>query len=143
MGSGKASEAERIAAAIGNSRTEHDGVDGIDTSDRVVRGRATYAGKTYYVLAEGISQRTGKPYAKLAFRDGSRVFWAKNVADVEVVKRYNEPTSIDALRAYANRRRAEDAGEVECALCTRYCTCGTDRFCTHHHDGCDRCGMEC
>lgn len=78
---------------------------GISTSDPVIRGRAKYRGKTYYVLAHGVSQKTGKPYCKLAFRDGSRVFWARDVRDVEIIKEYREPKSIDSLRAYAEEAK--------------------------------------
>lgn len=114
----------------------------VSTADRVIRGRATYDGKTYYVLAIGESRSTGKRFAKLCFRDGSRVFWAQHPENVQMLKTYEEPTSIDALKRFAERRRAEDAGERACPVCERLCTCGTATFCHHHHDGCDRCGAE-
>lgn len=100
-------------------RAQAEREDGISTSARVIKGRAEYQGKTYYVLAVGRSQADGKPYAKLAFRDGSRVFWAHDAGAVKVLKMYEEPTSIDALRAYAQRMqdtRAEFGNEM-CAEC--------------------------
>lgn len=137
---GKQDVAERVAAAA-TQRVSAQQDEGISTSAKVITGRAEYEGKQYYLLASGVSQRTGQFYAKLAYRDGSRAFWAKDAAAVKVIRIYREKTSIDSLRAYAERRKAEDRGEVECPVCARYCTCGTS-FCTHHHDGCDRCGAE-
>jgi hypothetical protein len=144
IGSGKAAEAERLVARINattQAAAETERTEGIALDARVIRGRATYEGKTYYLLARGISSRTDKPYAKLAFRDGSRVFWARDPRAVRIIKEYREPTSIESLRAYAERRQAEQSGERECPLCARFCTCGTS-FCAHHHDGCERCGEE-
>lgn len=110
-----------------------------------IRGRVSYRGKTYYLLADGVG-RTGKPYAKLCYRDGTRVFWAAAASlaagEMVILKRYEEPRSIQSLRDYAQRRRAEDRGDAECPVCARLCTCGTAQFCRHHHDGCDRCGVE-
>lgn len=45
-------------------------------------GGAEPGGKTgyYYVLAQGTTA-AGRPYLKLCFRDGSRVFWARGCED--------------------------------------------------------------
>jgi hypothetical protein len=142
--SGKEDVAQAIVDAAQTAQTAARTAEresGISLEAEVVRGRATYKGKTYYVLYEGPTKQ-GKPCAKLVSRDGSLVFWAADMAQFRLLKTYRAPTSIAALRAYAERRKAEDAGEIECSLCERYCTCGTGRFCTHHHDGCDRCGEE-
>jgi len=141
---GKRDVAECVAAAATSVATANHAAaigESISRDAREIIGRAEYEGKTYYLLAYGQSRSTGKDYAKLAFRDGSRVFWAKDAAKVRVLRTYREKTSIAALQAYAERRRAEDAGERECPMCARFCTCGTS-FCVHHHDGCDRCGAE-
>lgn len=106
----------------------------------VITGRARYNNKTYYVLWAGTTS-AGTPGAKLCFRDGSRIFWAKAGVPVEILTRYDRPRSIAQLRAYAEQRKAEQAGTVECPVCVRHCRCGTG-FCHHHHDGCDRCGAE-
>lgn len=135
---GKADVAEQFSG----STTDSNQNERVDLDARVIRARASYKGKSYYVLAHGISTKTGKEYAKLCFRDGSRVFWASDLSKFQITKNYGEPTSIASLHAYADRRKKEDAGEIECAACARYCTCGQG-FCPHHHDGCDRCGMEC
>lgn len=120
--------------------------------DQIVAARATYKGTTYYVAGRvvrghtrwddtvsAISTRDGAKLL-LCFRDGSKSFWASR-DEVQVARAYQRPTTIKSLREYAERRKAEDRGEVECALCERYCTCGVS-FCHHHHDGCDRCGAE-
>lgn len=136
--------AEELAGKAINglaSQAQVERENGISTSARIIKGRAQYEGRAYYVLAVGHTAE-GKRYVKLAFRDGSRVFWARNPEAVTVRTTYETPTSIDSLRAYAEHRRAEDAGEAECPVCARYCTCGTRVFCSHHHDGCDRCGAE-
>jgi len=144
IGSGKRAQAKELVARINATMTaqaEAERTEGISLDDRVITGRAAYEGKTYYLLTRGTSSRTGKAYAKLAYRDGSRVFWAARPEEVRVLREYREPTSIAALRAYAERRQAEQSSERECPLCARFCTCGTS-FCHHHHDGCERCGEE-
>ncbi len=75
----------------------------------------------------------GRPYAKLAMRDGSRVFWAQNPSAVQVVKTYREPTSIDALRRFADRARGLEAGKpgirYECEECGERVTSGDGSSC--------------
>jgi hypothetical protein len=100
-------------------RAQAERENGISTSACVIKGRAQYEGKTYYILAIGTTAE-GKQYAKLAFRDGSRVFWAKNADAVTVLRTYEEPTSIDSLRAYAERMKSakeEFGGDGMCAEC--------------------------
>jgi hypothetical protein len=113
-----------------------------------------YKGRSYYVMGrvargrshwddtvEAIQTRDGAKVL-LAFRDGSRSFWAPR-AEVTCGHAYRSGrgSTIGAMNEYIEQRRAEDKGEAECPVCARYCTCGKS-FCHHHHDGCDRCGAE-
>lgn len=147
VGSQRKEVAEKIVGHLAGQKSE-DGGETVSLDARVIRGRAEYQGKTYYLLAHGWSQKTGKQYAKLAFRDGSRVFWASDASAVKIIKQYEEPRSINQLREYAEKikdggfRGRETDENFNCPVCARYCTCGTGTFCTHHHDGCDRCGEE-
>lgn len=102
---GKKAEAEAILKSLQPTSPSSDGVD-LDA--KVIKGRATYQGKDYYLLARGISQNTGKPYVKLCFRDGSKVFWASNPADVMVQSEYREPMSINKLRAFAEQAKSDE-----------------------------------
>lgn len=103
---GKKSEAEEILASLTKKAAE--ATDGINPSDKVIRGRATYRGKTYYILAMGHSQSTGKPYCKLCFRDGSKTFWVSDPSQVTVVKSYEQPKSINALLSYAEQAKSDE-----------------------------------
>lgn len=88
--------------------------EGISPDAEVIIGRAfmpTADGQlhSYYLLVAG--ERDGKSYFKLCFRDGSKVFWAKDASTVRVAKRYQQPTSINALKRFAERaKKAEAAG---------------------------------
>lgn len=141
----KAEVAAQIASIeIADAQPKRD--ETVDLDAAVVRGRALYKGKPYYVLAESRDRAQDHNHdydhsAKLCFRDGSRVFWAKTSNGLQIVARYERAKSINDLRAYAERRRAEQNGTRECPTCAKYCTCNTG-FCVHHHDGCDRCGAE-
>lgn len=57
------------------------------TDDSSIAGKATYKGKTYLLVWEGETKR-GQA-AKLAFADGSKIFWA-NHGEYQVTKRYQE-----------------------------------------------------
>lgn len=107
-----------------------------------ILGRATYQGKSYYLVGEGQGSRG--PWVRLLFRDGSKTFFA-DAGAVSVSSRYQRPKSLDSLRQYAERMRRETAGgECECS-CHRNprCTCETTGHnCPIHFDGCDRCGCE-
>jgi hypothetical protein len=87
------------------------GDDSISTSAEVVIGRAKYQGKTYYLLFDGHAKSDGRRIVKLAFRDGSKVFWAKEISAVQVLATYQKPKSIDDLQAYAEKARKTEAGE--------------------------------
>lgn len=86
----------------------------VDPHAEVLLGRAKYKGRSYYVLAHGTNQQ-GEEFAKLCFRNGSRIFWVpkKNIGELEITKMYSTPKSIAALRAYSEQRRAEEAEESE------------------------------
>ena len=55
------------------------------TDDAKIVGKARYKGKEYILVWEGTTRR-GRA-AKLAFADGSRVFWS-DASEVQVTKRY-------------------------------------------------------
>lgn len=73
--------------------------------DAVVAGRVMYQGRAYYALGRVVRGRTQwddtvEPIATrdgamvlVAFRDGSRSFWAAR-SEVQVVKTYARPTTI-------------------------------------------------
>lgn len=74
----------------------------------LVHGRAIYRGKAYYLLFEG---ETKRGYSiRLTFRDGSKDFWVKDVSDVQILKRYEHPRSIEDLHAYAKLKKQEIKG---------------------------------
>lgn len=83
----------------------------IEKSDRVIAGRATYKGKSYLLLFEGETRR-GRG-VKLAFRDGSKTFWAKDLEDVTITRRYQKRRSLAELESYA---KAAKTGDI-CAEC--------------------------
>lgn len=115
---GKRDEAEQLVAKLNEqatARCEQERREGISLTDRVIRGRCKYKGKTYYILAHGISQSSGRPYAKLCSRDGSMVFWAsaEHMPTLRVIKEYDEPKSIQSLRDYAARAQQGGGGRLE------------------------------
>jgi hypothetical protein len=136
---GKADLAEKIAALETSDAPA--AKETVDLDAHVIKGSALYKGKSYYVLAISEDQYGNARSAKLCFRDGSTVFWGKSENGLQIQKCYREPRSINGLRAYAEKRRAEQAGTSACPACAKYCTC-SQGFCTHCHDGCDRCGRE-
>lgn len=107
---GKADTAAAVVEAVSKAKAQPQPEgEGIDPEAAVIQGRATYKGKTYYLLLDGVSRKTGRPYAKLAFRDGSRVFWAQIPPNVEVVKRYREPMSLASLQRFAEKAKRDKA----------------------------------
>ncbi|MCB9441194.1 MAG: hypothetical protein H6523_13210 [Mycolicibacterium sp.] len=139
---GKKDVAESLLAELREEYETVDGQEKVGRSHRVLRGRAKYKDKSYYLLADG-RKADGSRYAKLCSLDGALVFWAKDFERFEVVKRYRSEQSIAGLAEFAARRKREAAGgPCEC-WChgSRHCDC--DRgFCAFHHDGCDSCGCE-
>jgi hypothetical protein len=113
---GKADEAERMRKRLAgvpsereqryaeqNRRERENGLD----PEQEVLGRASYKGRSYLLVWEGDTRRG--PAAKLAFSDGSKVFWA-NQGEYEVERRYRAPVSIgrlQELREEARQARAQ------------------------------------
>lgn len=93
---GTAKRAE-LEAVINNAGTTQEQA----AESVMVTGRATYKGKSYYVVWDGNSRKTGEYCCKLCFRDGSKEFWAKEMDQLKITKRYNKPQSIADLQAYA------------------------------------------
>lgn len=144
VGTQRAELAEQLLAKVNgqlDTQAQQEREAGISQDAEVIRGRVEYQGKTYYLLADGISEKTGKPYMKIAFRDGSKVFWAKpeNIPSVRILKRYREPTSIRALRAFAEKARTFGTEACRC-FCHREANAGKPGSILY--DGCDRCGCE-
>ena len=84
---GKREIAAEIAEASGGSspaKAEGRPTESL-SDDSLVAGKALYKGKQYLLLWEGETKR-GRA-AKLAFLDGSSVFWA-DASGVQVLKRY-------------------------------------------------------
>mgnify|MGYP000415691527 CR=1 FL=1 len=95
---GKQEVAERLQNA-----TPQPASSGLDTE---VCGRATYKGKSYYIVWHGRTKR-GDYAAKLCFRDGSKEFWAKEMAEFRVTKEYRAPRTIRSLQEFAEKRKNE------------------------------------
>lgn len=132
-------KAEAVVAEInaaGGDREQSSAPEKI-TDDTVVAGKARYQGREYLLLWDGMTKRGGHA-AKLAFRDGSKVFWA-DYAEVEVVKRYAERRSsgrgvwepmtfgkLERLRAKykANGGRPAEGSRYECEECGEWVTRG-------------------
>jgi hypothetical protein len=131
---------EAVASALATEAGDATpATEGLSETAKVLLGRATYKGGTYYFLWAG--ERNGAPCAKLCFRDGSRVFWAKG-EELAIVARYQSPRSIAGLREFSERKaREKKTGVCEC-WCHVASDCGCPGFCLRHHDGCDACGCE-
>jgi hypothetical protein len=105
-----------------------------------ILGRAECDGQSYYLVGRGSGERGA--WVRLMPRDGSKTFF-KPASEVEIVKTYQRPQTLNGLREFAERRRREqETGVCEC-WCHRshQCTCDAG-FCAFHHDGCDSCGCE-
>ncbi len=127
---GKRADAERLVADINTTAASEAGggnkpPETVPTEAHVIRGRASYHGKAYYLLARGVTKE-GKPYTRLCFRDGSRIFWAQNPAEVQILRLYDDSKlpSIDGLHAYAKRMQSGDGGEEIGEMCAE---CGERR----------------
>jgi hypothetical protein len=106
-----------------------------------ILGRAKYEGNTYYLVGRGTNTRG--EWIRLMFRDGTKTFFAREPAKVEITKLYEEPRTLKGLQEYAARMKREAAGgPCECWCHSSHdCTCNRG-FCSLHHDGCDACGHE-
>lgn len=72
----------------------------ISLSEKIIIGRATYRSREYHVLVNTI--KNDKRLIKLAYSDGSKVFWASDAAYVEDLAMYKEPKSINCLNAFSS-----------------------------------------
>ena len=140
---GKRDVAERFAGNAGDGGVSDRGVsdrgsEGLSPESRIV-GRARYKSREYILVWEGQTRRG--PACKLAFTDGSKVFWA-DAAEVEVTKRYQSREyrgrvdhmtfgKLQRLRedyAAAKREGNEDGirngQRYECPECGEYVTRG-------------------
>jgi hypothetical protein len=138
--------AERLAAQSGAAQqaaARREREEGISPDADVIRGRCQVPnaeGKlvTYYVLAQGTGSKG--PYLKLCFRDGSKVFWARDPSKAQNLKMYRSPTSIASLRAFAEKAKSFGTSECRC-----FCHMGNGHFGSGGFalfDGCDVCGCE-
>jgi hypothetical protein len=138
----KAEVAAELAgkAAAPASQPDSSGAEKLSDDTRVL-GKARYQGREYLLLWEGTTKRG--PAAKLAFRDGSKAFWASH-GEYEITKRYEsrerygrtEHMTIGRLEllreryaAAAKSGRISDSGRVlgtryECSECGEYVTAG-------------------
>jgi len=109
-GRGKRTEAEAIASQTAAPPAETADRKG-DGEATVVAGRATYRGRTYYIVGrtvrgrtqwdDGVAAVTTGDGLKvlLAFCDGSKTFWAPRGA-VEVAKIYDRPQTVGRLARF-------------------------------------------
>lgn len=70
-----------------------------------VIGRAEYKGRQYLVVWTG-QTKYGTGW-KLAFRDGSKVFWAGKDEQPQWVKQYQEPTTVGRILDFIKAKEAE------------------------------------
>jgi hypothetical protein len=70
---------------VGHTNRSNGNGERLNDNDKI-EGRAKYKGRSYILVWSGQTKRGTA--AKLAFMDGSKVFWA-DLAEVEVTKRYS------------------------------------------------------
>ena len=104
-----------------------------------ILGRASFGGKSYYLVGEGANERGAR--VKLLFRDGSQTFF-KPAVEVEITKKYQKPTTLARLQAFAEKLKAEEDESLpfveECWECgAQYRTHGNVE---DGNMGCRRCG---
>lgn len=121
---GKAETAAELGKKLGGSNAPDSRPESRDeklTADSTVLGRARYKGREYLLVWEGTTRR-GRA-AKLAFRDGSKIFWA-DAAAVEVTKRYRatewrgreQPMTFGRLSRLREDYAAQTAAAKDCEL---------------------------
>lgn len=110
------------AATSEAEKAEAQRAAGLQDADKIA-GKARYKGKEYLLVWEGTTSR-GQA-AKLAFSDGSKVFWA-NGGEYEVTKRYeareyrgrSEPMTFGKLKGLRGKfQRAREQGHDD-GVCT-------------------------
>lgn len=109
------------------------------SSNDEIAGKATYKGRTYLLLWSGETKR-GKA-ARLAFMDGSKIFWA-DLSQVLIVKTYPDMTFGKLERLRKEYKEGGNQGK-ECWLCAKIeRQGGAEALRRHLFDGCDVCGNE-
>lgn len=83
---GKLDVAQKLAGSGSEASSDSRSSDYLTRESRIA-GKATYRGKPYILVWEGTTSR-GRA-CKLAFSDGSKVFWA-DASEVQVTKRYED-----------------------------------------------------
>jgi hypothetical protein len=112
----------------------------------MIIGRATYRDiRGYLLIWRGIT-KDGERMCRLAYRDGSKQFWAADT-EVQVEKFYHRPLTLTQFTEFRQAATKEaDNAEWGCFFCRRHCTCAersrTGRICEIHFDGCDKCGTQ-
>jgi len=138
--------ATQIVDQIKNQASRQQESETVSVDAPIIRGRcrmvSTSSGKTntYYILAHGISKKTGREYYRLCFRDGSVVFWAQHPESVSDVKLYQRSRSIAQLKEYAeNYKRDRFSDDCRCRCHHEYKAGAPGSIL---YDGCERCGCE-
>lgn len=147
IGTGKKEEIEK-AISTGNSSAAASTVTvrQEETGENIkVKGKARYKGHIYFVVWSGTTSR-GEAF-KLAFRAGSKVFWA-DAAEVQWEKYYQErewrgrkegyPT-IGSINSYAERMKtaAKTSSYGDAGWMNNGCA-----DCRQKGDWCDRCAFD-
>lgn len=94
--------AEQVISVAGSKEDESSNTrpvnKSVSTAEKIIRGRAVYKGREYYVLQD--TRKNDKRLVKLVYKDGSKVFWAGSAEEVQIVAKYNKPKSLDNLAAF-------------------------------------------
>jgi hypothetical protein len=102
VGVAKQSQFEKFTQSE-STATNGNGMPALTPSSEII-GRAQYKEREYLLVWEGETKRG--PAAKLAFRDGSKVFWASR-GEYRVIKHYREPMTLRQLDRFAAEKKAE------------------------------------
>lgn len=113
--------AAQLVTKISENRKQQNEAPGMEAQ---VVGKAYYKGKTYPVLWEGMTKRGTQAY-KLAFRDGSKTFWADKV---DAYTPYRKPMTLAVLAKFAEDAHKAASGELEGEIKVCWeCGCQFDR----------------
>ncbi len=119
IGSTKRGDLEAVVTAAAGSEPQGSGL----SDDSKIVGRARYKGKDGYLILWMGRTKRGDEAAKLAFRDGSKTFWA-NATDISVTKRYDEgedrygrrdPMTLGKLNRLAKRYKERESEGYYCS----------------------------
>ena len=125
VGSSKLADAEKLIGSKTAARAQN-------VVEEKALGTAKYKGHTYFVLWYGRT-KSGDNAFRLAFRDGSKSFWAE-ASEVQWGKQFR--------RAVTIRRLLENTPRKDCPVCARNFASG--RWAPYSgygdYDDCPRCG---